>query len=176
MTQVIHQHSNFSSKFLYFFLSPNKREKKIPFSPYFFFLRIFFFHFFFPPNFLMIERSLSCQRGLWLIKSKSKLYNVRAPYGHRRHTATLSEPRDIPENFKQCNPRHYSVLPKSRADLFPYSPEVWHGIPFGCAFKQCESSHDSYGIERSSMKVVAQEHHPDLTSLETSRGIVTRGF
>ena len=27
MIQVIHQHSNFSSKFLYFFLSPNKRKK-----------------------------------------------------------------------------------------------------------------------------------------------------
>jgi len=46
MIQVVHQSSNFSSKFLYIFLDPNKRKNKPHFLPTFFSL-----HFFFPFNF-----------------------------------------------------------------------------------------------------------------------------
>ena len=63
MIQVIHQHSNFSSKLLYFFLNPNKR-KKLTFSILFFFLHIFFPYIFFPstflsPNFIWTKLSLN---------------------------------------------------------------------------------------------------------------------
>ena len=46
MIQIVHQYFNFSSKFLYFFLNPNKRKKLIfsqVFFPSHFFLSIFLF-------------------------------------------------------------------------------------------------------------------------------------
>ena len=59
MFQAIHQHLNFPSKFLYFFLNPNK--KKNSFFPTSFSFRFFSFQHFFPPNFLRTKRSISCQ-------------------------------------------------------------------------------------------------------------------
>ena len=67
MIQIIHRHSNFSSKFLYFFLNPNKKKRTL-FLPTFF-LHIFFVStFFFPPNFLKTKWSIK-------VKHFSKIYS-----------------------------------------------------------------------------------------------------
>ena len=64
MIRVVHQHSNFSSKFLYFF-SQFKQEKKNSFSP-----NCFSFTFFFPSTFLSIKFSKDQTEPKYPIKSQ----------------------------------------------------------------------------------------------------------
>ena len=72
MVQVIHQHSNFSSKILYFFLNPNKK-KKTHFLPTFLSLTYFFPSTFLPTKFSKDQKETGLRLNLENFDAKKKI-------------------------------------------------------------------------------------------------------